>query len=71
MTEIIYKVPGPNRGPKGTTYAWRGIEAGAKLPDGWHDSLTGAVEAHLEPAAKPKRTRRTKAEIEASKAEND
>ena len=70
MSHMIYKVPGPNRGPKGTTYAWRGIEEGGKVPDGWHDSLSDAVDAALGPADKPKRTRRTKAEIEASKAEN-
>lgn len=68
MSTIIYKVPGPNRGPKGTTYAWRGANAGDKLPDGWHDSLTGAVSAHLEPSDKPKRKRRTPAEMEAARA---
>lgn len=69
MTGMIYKVPGPNRGPKGTTYAYRSASAGDKMPDGWHDSLVGAVEAHLDP--KPKRKRRTKAEIEATKEQSD
>ena len=72
MNEIIYRVPGKLKGPKGTTYDWRGVTAGADIPDGWHDSLTGAVAAHLEPTDKPKRKRRTPAEMEAARAaEND
>ena len=64
---IIYKVPGNLKGPKGTTYSWKDAGDGDKLPEGWHSSLTDAIEAQQD---KPKRKRRTKAEIEASKAEN-
>ena len=72
MSGIIYQVPGKLKGPKGTTYSWRGVDEGDKMPDGWHDSLTGAVEAHLGAADKPKRKRRTPAEMEAARAaEND
>ncbi len=62
---IIYKVPGTLKGPKGTTYDWKGVDDDAKVPDGWCATLAEA----LETTVKPKRTRRTKAEMEASKAE--
>ena len=64
---IIYKVPGNLKGPKGTTYSWKDAGDGDKLPEGWCATLDEALEAHID---KPKRKRRTKAEIEASKAEN-
>ena len=69
---IIYKVPGNLKGPKGSTYSWKGSEDGDNLPDGWHTTLAEALEAHKEPDAKPKRKRRTPAEMEAARAaEND
>jgi len=46
---IIYKIGGQHRAPKGLKYSYREIEEGGKLPDGWHASLSGAVEAHLSP----------------------
>ena len=64
---IIYKVPGNLKGPKGTTYSWKNAEEGDNVPDGWHPMLAEALEAHIEPGAKPKRTRRTKAEMEAAR----
>ncbi len=63
---IRYKVPGSIKGPRGTTYDWHGMIYGDKLPEGWFDTLVEAIDAHLAPK---KRKRRTKSEIEASKAE--
>lgn len=67
---MIYKVPGQHRGPRGTTYSYRGAEVGDDIPEGWHDSLEGAVNAHFDPVEKPKRKRRTKAEMEAAKEQS-
>ncbi len=68
MADMIYKVPGQHKGPKGTTYSFRTLYDGEKIPKGWHGSLVEAVDAFLPPEEKPKRKRRTKAEIEADKA---
>ena len=44
---IVYKSPGLHRGPKGTSFAYKGVadedaflEA---LDDGWHETLAGAL----------------------------
>ena len=68
---IIYKVPGNLKGPKGTTYDWKGADDGDDIPHGWRATLAEAVDAHLAPEDKPKRKRRTKAEIEADKEKSD
>jgi hypothetical protein len=61
MTQtIIYKVPGRHRGPKGTTYDYKGHDSAEGMPEGWHDSLDEAING------KPKRKRRSKAEMEAA-----
>ncbi len=59
MADIIYRIPGKNRGPRGTTYDSRGVESADNLPDGWHASMSDAVAAHLDP---PKRKRKSKKE---------
>ena len=44
---IVYRVPGPHRGPAGTTYAYLGVADqaafSAALADGWHADLPSAV----------------------------
>ncbi len=44
---IVYRVPGPHRGPRGTTYAYLGVDdktalAAAKAA-GWHETLDAAI----------------------------
>ena len=41
---LIYRCPGANHGPSGTTYDYKGIDG--PCPDGWHLSLVDAVAAH-------------------------
>lgn len=47
MTEIVYRVPGKNFGPKGKTYDWMPVnsedELKAKLKEGWFNTLDEAV----------------------------
>ena len=44
---IVYRTPGPYRGPKGATYDYRGIADQAALQDalggGWHLTLPDAI----------------------------
>jgi hypothetical protein len=44
---IVYKNKGPHRGPKGSTYSYKGVsdEATLKtlLSDGWFSTLAGAL----------------------------
>jgi ribosomal protein L32E len=41
---MVYRNPGPHRGPKGTTYAYMGVndaeELKAALASGWRESLS-------------------------------
>ena len=47
FSEIVYKTPGTNAGPNGKTYSWCAVksqkELGAKLNDGWYNTLAEAV----------------------------
>jgi hypothetical protein len=47
MTEIVYKVPGRNAGPKGKTYDWIAVKSEAefeqKLKEEWFNTLDEAV----------------------------
>lgn len=89
---IVYKLNGPHRGPKGTTYDYKGVSDYKTLLNhiscGWFHTLEEAIagesrapepEPEIEGAddtieeeivspPKPKRKRRTKAEIEADNA---
>ena len=67
---LIYRCPGANHGPSGTTYDYKGIDG--PCPDGWHLSLVDAVAAHKgEKPAPPKEpdpapdARPSRAELEA------
>ncbi len=47
VSEIVYKVPGNNAGPKGKTYDWKPVKSEDEflqaLEDGWLDTLEEAV----------------------------
>jgi hypothetical protein len=48
LPTILYRVPGAHFGPPGVTYDYRGVDTQealeAALADGWHESLTDAME---------------------------
>jgi hypothetical protein len=48
VSEIVYKVPGKNHGPKGKTYDWKPVKSEDEflqaLEDGWFDTLEEAVD---------------------------
>ena len=50
-SEIVYKCPGNHRGPKGTTYSFKGVstqeEADSLLSNGWSISLNDAIDLKL------------------------
>ena len=54
---IVYKLNGPHRGPKGSTYAYKGVsdETTLKqlLTDGWFSSLEEAVNPPEKNGIKP------------------
>lgn len=70
---IVYKKNGPNRGPKGTTYDYKGVSDESQLKkledDGWCLSLTEAIEGKKPEVKKPpvKKTAAKKAPVEAAK----
>ena len=47
VSEIVYKVPGRNAGPKGKTYDWKPVKSEDEflqaLDDGWFDTLEEAI----------------------------
>lgn len=47
MTEIVYKVPGKNHGPKGKTYDWKPVKSEEEfeqaIDSGWFDTLEEAI----------------------------
>lgn len=68
---IVYKCPGPNFGPHGTTYDARGANDSDALEalgrEGWFASLPEAVDAFKNPAPAP----RIIAAVEISEADID
>ena len=46
MSDMLYKVPGRHKGPKGTTFDYCSTDGG-KPPKGWHKSLDAAIKASL------------------------
>jgi hypothetical protein len=51
---LVYRCPGPHWGPPGTTYQSTGVSDQAALDkalgEGWHASLSDAVDVFLNPA---------------------
>ncbi len=47
VSEIVYKVPGNNAGPKGKTYDWKPVKSEDEflqaLEDGWFNTLEEAM----------------------------
>jgi uncharacterized protein (DUF1697 family) len=47
VSEIVYKIPGKNAGPRGKTYDWKSVKSEDEfleaLDDGWFDTLEEAV----------------------------